>query len=353
MVKKKIAILAAAGALTFGIGGYAALEQSHAVTASQAQQLPELREGQTDSSVIVLQHMLNAHGADLEVDGYYGPVTTAAASEYQRANGLTQDGWVGAETWASLLPDLKEGANNDSVASLQRILAHQGIDVVVDGDYGPKTTAAVQEFQEREGLIVDGWVGADTWAALMGAPESNTPTDPPTTPPSDGEWVLLDQTASSQWGQVACGPTSTLMVLVRYGVDVEGYNGPNDYAGAIDNLAAQMGTTQANGTDNGQVEAVLTEHGLHEKETQDEAEALAAVRDGKPVIMNGLTGNLSWWNGDFAHFIVVTGYDADSDTYTVLDPGQGKHDATADELTRFGDSYPHGASHRAHHIVKA
>lgn len=38
--------------------------------------------------------------------------------------------------------------------------------LVTDGVFGPRTKAAVQEFQRRSGLVADGVVDASTWAAL-------------------------------------------------------------------------------------------------------------------------------------------------------------------------------------------
>jgi murein L,D-transpeptidase YcbB/YkuD len=39
----------------------------------------------------------------------------------------------------------------------------------VDGEYGPLTTAAVQQFQKSKGLEVDGWAGDLTHEALQAA----------------------------------------------------------------------------------------------------------------------------------------------------------------------------------------
>jgi peptidoglycan hydrolase-like protein with peptidoglycan-binding domain len=44
------------------------------------------------------------------------------------------------------------------------------VGVVVDGNFGAKTEAAVRAFQRAHGLLPDGIVGPKTWAALDGVP---------------------------------------------------------------------------------------------------------------------------------------------------------------------------------------
>ncbi|EWS82749.1 C40 family peptidase [Brachybacterium phenoliresistens] len=61
-----------------------------------------LYEGVRGDRVATLQTMLNTHGADLEVDGSFGPLTLAAVLDYQESNGLQVDGRVGPETRGSL-----------------------------------------------------------------------------------------------------------------------------------------------------------------------------------------------------------------------------------------------------------
>ena len=56
---------------------------------------------------------------------------------------------------------LKKGCKGDEVKTLQKLLG-----VAVDGDFGPKTEAAVIAFQKAHGLDADGIVGPKTWAAL-------------------------------------------------------------------------------------------------------------------------------------------------------------------------------------------
>lgn len=65
---------------------------------------PTLKQGASGSSVRDLQEKLNAAGAKppLEVDGNFGPKTKAAVITYQQQNGLDPDGIVGPKTWASL-----------------------------------------------------------------------------------------------------------------------------------------------------------------------------------------------------------------------------------------------------------
>lgn len=56
---------------------------------------------------------------------------------------------------------LKQGSKGDLVKELQALLG-----VVVDGDFGPKTKAAVVAFQKASGLVADGIVGPKTWTEL-------------------------------------------------------------------------------------------------------------------------------------------------------------------------------------------
>ena len=59
------------------------------------------------------------------------------------------------------------GDLGDDVAELQAILARLGFSPgPVDGDFGYRTAEAVQQFQARQQLAVDGIVGPATWRAL-------------------------------------------------------------------------------------------------------------------------------------------------------------------------------------------
>jgi peptidoglycan hydrolase-like protein with peptidoglycan-binding domain len=54
----------------------------------------------------------------------------------------------------------------DGVRAVQQALVSAGIDVTVDGVFGPGTDAAVKQFQTQKGLTADGIVGPATRSAL-------------------------------------------------------------------------------------------------------------------------------------------------------------------------------------------
>lgn len=71
-------------------------------------------------------------------------------------------------------PTLRQGSKGTAVRELQQILG-----VTVDGDFGPKTKAAVIAFQKAQGLVGDGIVGPYTHEALLEKGASTSPETPP------------------------------------------------------------------------------------------------------------------------------------------------------------------------------
>ena len=64
-------------------------------------------------------------------------------------------------------PTIGPGATGEPVRRAQRALRRTpDLGLEVDGIFGPKTEAAVKNFQHDKGLTVDGIVGPHTWAAL-------------------------------------------------------------------------------------------------------------------------------------------------------------------------------------------
>jgi len=60
-------------------------------------------------------------------------------------------------------PTLRRGAKGDLVKIVQA-----KVGVGADGDFGPRTEAAVRAFQSKRGLVPDGIVGPATWKAIDG-----------------------------------------------------------------------------------------------------------------------------------------------------------------------------------------
>ena len=76
-------------------------------------------------------------------------------------------------------PVCVKGNQNDYVKEFQEILLKLGYDFSeygADGSFGNLTEAAVKKFQEANGIEADGEVGTLTWAALLGKPQTSTPT---------------------------------------------------------------------------------------------------------------------------------------------------------------------------------
>ncbi len=65
------------------------------------------------------------------------------------------------------MKNLKEGDHGILVAAVQKQLRELGYNVVVDGDFGPRTKRAVLAFQDDWELEKDGIVGEQTYNALL------------------------------------------------------------------------------------------------------------------------------------------------------------------------------------------
>ncbi len=115
-----------------------------------------------------------------EIDGVFGPTTTAAVKSFQQGEGLAPDGIVGPLTWAALPPApdtplLARGATGADVTALQHGLrTYKGPGTptdpgAIDGDFGVHTESAVRAYQAERGVGVDGIVGDRTWWVPAGA----------------------------------------------------------------------------------------------------------------------------------------------------------------------------------------
>jgi murein L,D-transpeptidase YcbB/YkuD len=82
--------------------------------ATASRNMPLLQRTDSGDTVEQLQTLLNENGADIEVDGIFGEETREAVIDYQIENGLLVDGFVGDQTWGDLLDDEPTGISNTS-----------------------------------------------------------------------------------------------------------------------------------------------------------------------------------------------------------------------------------------------
>ncbi len=64
---------------------------------------PTIAYGSVGAAVKLAQELLDKSGADLVIDGIFGPLTEAATKAFQSAHGLSVDGIIGPLTWKKLL----------------------------------------------------------------------------------------------------------------------------------------------------------------------------------------------------------------------------------------------------------
>ena len=95
---------------------------------------------------------------------------------------------------------VKYGSQGGDVTELQRLLNSKGnYNLNADGIFGAKTQAAVKDYQQKNGLAVDGIVGKNTWGALTGGTQSSNAT--PTS--NNSGFKVSDQTATADQNRQA------------------------------------------------------------------------------------------------------------------------------------------------------
>ena len=150
-----------------------------------------LKNGSKGEAVEELQRFLNAElNLGLIIDGSLGPKTIAVIKKWQKDNGLVADGLIGAKTKEMMNASvtttttttapttttsgtvlftsaLRQGSRGNEVTRLQEFLRDQGFfTAVANGNFGPVTKAALQAFQEANGLTADGALGPKTRAKV-------------------------------------------------------------------------------------------------------------------------------------------------------------------------------------------
>lgn len=144
-----------------------------------------LRMGSRGPEVTDLQHLLLAKGGASTtglglpfVDGDFGVKTQAAVRSFQFLRGIKQDGIVGPQTWKELanaamwptnVPGVFLRQGDTGAEALQKLLIFNNFSIgAIDGIFGPRTHAAVVEWQLQLNLVTNtvGVVGPLTFGLL-------------------------------------------------------------------------------------------------------------------------------------------------------------------------------------------
>eukprot|EP00003_Mantamonas_plastica_P008113 TRINITY_DN17018_c0_g1_i1.p1 TRINITY_DN17018_c0_g1~~TRINITY_DN17018_c0_g1_i1.p1 ORF type:complete len:416 (+),score=113.30 TRINITY_DN17018_c0_g1_i1:80-1327(+) len=153
----------------------------------QAGSFPTLRKGMRNSACKALQYLLRNKGY-LRISScttYYGSMTAAAVSAFQRANGISADGVAGASTITKLVAaTAKSSIQSDVNRAIQTLLG-----VTDDGWFGNGTLRALTAATGATTVGLTQWQQLFTKAAGGSTSSPSTPSTPstPSVTPSGGD----------------------------------------------------------------------------------------------------------------------------------------------------------------------
>lgn len=129
---------------------------------------PVVQRGDAGLNVRAVQSLLREHGSSVPITGHFRFGTLQAVRHFQKRHGIEVTGKVDKATWPDLVVDLQRGDQGAAVMVVQRQLEFLGLyHAVIGGHFGPKTEAAVKEFQEQAALARTGVVNTFTWRNLL------------------------------------------------------------------------------------------------------------------------------------------------------------------------------------------
>jgi len=140
--------------------------------------------GDRGSEVAEVQKMLDDLGYPTMADGWFGEKTALSVRKFQKDNLMAETGEVNEGTLGALQEEVNKkkvakkklttgtflnyGASGVWVTLLQEALNKNGANpkLIVDGQFGRGTKAALKVFQAKKNLDVDGVAGPQTFKAL-------------------------------------------------------------------------------------------------------------------------------------------------------------------------------------------
>ena len=138
-------------------------------------------------------------------DGAYGPKTEAALREFQTQRSLEASGHLDADTYNALTH--VDPANATAKDVQQRLIDLGYLEGVADGVIGPKSTDALKLFQRLSGLSANGKANSETLEALFDADAIALPAT--LSPGAKGDDVTRLQKRLIQFGFLEGAPDSS------------------------------------------------------------------------------------------------------------------------------------------------
>ncbi len=127
-----------------------------------------VQRGDSGLKVRAVQALLRERGYDVALSNHFRFGTEKAVKRFQDARGIHVTGVVDKTTWPKLAVELGRGDAGPAVQVVQRALSFLDLyDAVVGGHFGPRTEAAVKQFQDQEGLAKTGVMNVFTWRHLL------------------------------------------------------------------------------------------------------------------------------------------------------------------------------------------
>lgn len=207
---------------------------SNNINADGTQSISENKYPSSYWSGCIVLHNPNAGGAATgpSTNGSTPTSPTSPSAPSASGGSSSVDGITSSQsTW------LRGNSSGPAVSDLQQKLKDAGFDPgPIDGQYGPQTLAAVRAFQAARGCQVDGIVGPETRAALLGAGPSTGAAPPP--PPGG------DSTVSGTTGPTGAAPTNA-RERAQYAMNYFQQHGlsKEQAAGLVANLYYESGRT--------------------------------------------------------------------------------------------------------------
>lgn len=276
--------------------------------------------------ILAGQHLLNGHGFTASATGSWNPSTTSAIAAASQAWGFTVRDSLGYALLYRMAMDRRQGHTGHVVRALQVLLNHRAsAGLLVDGEFGPVMTQAVRTYQSRQGLVVDGWVGAITWGRLMPDRSSSGGGSAP-------KLVVVDQMYTGTFSEENCGPSANVIALVGVGRTPSGYvSDPAGNRRCVEAMRVSCGLSPAGdpsrklvsyyGSDlHADLEGGLTAHGAGSRRV-GHAAGVDAARSGEVVILNVHHAALVSGSTVAGHYVVACGTDA-AGNIRVSDPGR-------------------------------